>query len=402
MGAMDIAALARKYAPAVREIRQDLHAHPELSGEETRTAGVVSRVLTELHIPHETNVGGMNGVVATIVGAKGPGKCIALRGDMDALPITEESDVPYKSTNPGVMHACGHDGHTANLLGCAMVLKELQPEFSGSIKLLFQPAEETVSGAESMIAGGGLDGVDAILMLHGWPDLPPGVVGVRSGPAMASSDSWKLTLHGRGGHAAYPHKTIDPIWVGTQVTQALQGVVAREVNPVWPAVLSVTTFHAGTARNVIAERAELTGTVRTLDKSLRDGMEETLRRVIGGVCAAHRATFDFEYHYGTPPVINDANISQLLETTARELLGPDFVVTLAEPTMGAEDFAFYLEKVPGAMCRLGTGCPSLLHTPKYDFGDAPLPAGMTLLAGAALRFLGALPPGSLTLPPGPQ
>jgi amidohydrolase len=386
---MDIVALARKYAPTVTEIRRDLHAHPELSGEETRTAGVVSRVLTELGVSHTTDAGGMKGIIATIDGGLGPGKCFALRGDMDALPIAEESDVPYKSTNPGVMHACGHDGHTANLLGCAMMLKELQPSFAGRVRLLFQPAEETVSGAESVIAGGGLDGVDAIVMLHGWPDLPPGVVGVRSGPAMASSDSWKLTVHGRGGHAAYPHKTIDPIWVGTQLVQALQGLVAREINPVSPAVVSVTTFHAGTARNVIAEHAELTGTVRTLDKPVRDGMEEAMRRVIGGVCAAHRAEFSFEYHYGTPPVINDTAVTELLRTTATELLGTESVVELPEPTMGAEDFAFYLEKVPGAMCRLGTGCPSLLHTPKYDFGDAPLPAGMTLLVGAALRFLGA-------------
>lgn len=386
---MDIVALARKYAPAVAEIRHDLHAHPELSGEETRTAGVVSRVLTELGISHTTGAGGMKGIIATIDGGKGHGKCIALRGDMDALPITEENDVPYKSKNPGVMHACGHDGHTANLLGCAMVLKALQPMFAGRVRLLFQPAEETVSGAESVIAGGGLDGVDAILMLHGWPDLPPGVVGVRNGPAMASSDSWKLNIYGKGGHAAYPHKTIDPIWVGTQIVQALQGMVAREVNPVAPAVLSVTTFHAGTARNVIAEHAELTGTVRNLDKPTRDGFEESMRRIIGGICSAHRATFDFDYHYGTPPVINDNTITELLRTTATELLGAENVVELPEPTMGAEDFAFYLEKVPGAMCRLGTGCPSLLHTPKYDFGDAPLPAGIALLSGAALRFLGA-------------
>ena len=179
---------------------------------------------------------------------------------------SEEGDVAYKSENPGVMHACGHDGHTANLLGAAMVLSSLRNSFKGTVKLLFQPAEETVSGAESMIEGGALDGVDAIVMLHGWPDLPPGIVGVRSGPAMASSDSWKLTIHGRGGHAAYPHKTVDPIWIATQVVGALQGLVSREVNPVSPAVVSVTTFHAGTARNIIAERAELTGTVRTLER----------------------------------------------------------------------------------------------------------------------------------------
>ena len=389
---MELLALARRLHPEISAIRQDLHRHPELSGQEERTAGVVSETLTRLGIPHVTNVGGMRGVVATIqgTGTLGNGKCFALRGDMDALPILEENDVPYKSVHPGVMHACGHDGHTAGLLGAAMALWELRGEFRGTVKLLFQPSEETVSGAESMISGGALDGVDAILMLHGWPDLPAGVVGVRNGPAMASSDSWALKIHGHGGHAAYPHKTIDPIWVGTQVVGALQGLVSREINPVSPAVLSVTTFHAGTARNVIAELAELTGTVRTFDAVLRNSMEETFRRVVGGVCAEHRAKFELEYHYGTPPVINDAGISDLIRSVSAEFLGAENVVELAEPTMGAEDFAFYLERVPGAMCRLGTGCKYLLHTPKYDFGDAPLPAGVTLLAGTALRFLGAL------------
>ena len=392
MPGMELLALARRLHPEVSAIRQDLHRHPELSGEEERTAGVVSATLTRLGIPHQTNVGGMRGVVATIegTGTVGNGKCFALRGDMDALPILEENDVPYKSENPGVMHACGHDGHTAGLLGAAMALWELRSEFKGTVKLLFQPSEETVSGAESIIAGGGLDGVDAILMIHGWPDLPAGVVGVRNGPAMASSDSWALKIHGKGGHAAYPHKTVDPIWVGTQVVGALQGLVSREINPVSPAVLSVTTFHAGTARNVIAELAELSGTVRTFDPALRNGMEENLRRVIGGVCAAHRATFELDYHYGTPPVNNDAGISDLIRSVAAEFLGEENFVELAEPTMGAEDFAFYLERVPGAMCRLGTGCKYLLHTPKYDFGDAPLPAGVTVLTGTALRFLGAL------------
>ena len=392
MPSMELLALARRLHPDIAAIRQDLHRHPELSGQEVRTSGIVSETLTRLGIPHETRVGGMLGIVATIqgTGTAGNGKCFALRGDMDALPILEENDVSYKSKNVGVMHACGHDGHTAGLLGAAMALNELKATFRGTVKLIFQPSEETVSGAESIIAGGGLDGVDGIVMLHGWPDLPVGVVGVRTGPAMASSDSWVLKIHGHGGHAAYPHKTVDPIWVGTQVVGALQGLVSREINPVSPAVLSVTTFHAGTARNVIAEFADLTGTVRTFDKALRDGMEETMRRVIGGVCAAHRATFELEYHYGTPPVINDAGISELLRSVATEFLGAENVVELSEPTMGAEDFAFYLEKVPGAMCRLGTGCKYLLHTPKYDFGDAPLPAGVTLLAGTALRFLEAL------------
>jgi amidohydrolase len=383
---MDLAPVIAPFLPEIVALRHDLHAHPELSGHEERTARTVSQLLTRHGIAHETGVGGGHGIVATIDSGK-PGRTIALRGDMDALPIQEERDSDYKSTVPGVMHACGHDGHTANLVGAGLALNALKERFSGRVRMLFQPAEETVSGAASIIDGGGLDGVDAIVMLHGWPDLPAGVVGIRTGPVMASSDSWKLTIHGKGGHAAYPHKTIDPVFVGAQVVTALQGIVAREVAPTAPAVVTVAAFHAGTAHNVIAQSAMLKGTVRTLDPELRDTMPQRLERVIGGVCAAFRATYTFDYHRGTPPVVNDAGIADLIRVVTIDTLGADRLVELSEPTMGAEDFAFYLERIPGAMFRLGTGCPYLLHTPKYDFGDAPLPAGIAVMTGVALRFL---------------
>jgi len=282
------------------------------------------------------------------------------------------------------MHACGHDGHTAKLMGTALVLQALRDRLRGSVRLLFQPAEETVSGADDLIAGGALDGVDRIVMLHGWPDLPAGDIGLRYGPAMASSDTFRVLIHGKGGHAAYPHKTVDPVWVGAQLVTALQGVVAREVSPTDPVVVSVTTFHAGTARNIIAEYAEITGTVRTLSHAVRTALPTRLREIIEGICATHRASCTFEWTAGTPPVVNDTPTVRRIAASAERVVGAGRIHEIPDPTMGAEDFSLYLDKVPGAMLRIGTGCKHLLHTPGYDYGDAPLPVGIALFADLAL------------------
>jgi amidohydrolase len=391
MAPHDLRERIQRVLPDIIALRHDLHTHPELSSQEERTARVVSEWLTTHGIPHETGVGGTHGVVAVIEGGAGKGKTIALRGDMDALPIQEENDaVTYKSQVPGVMHACGHDGHTANLMGAALVLNEMRAGLPGRVKLIFQPAEETVRGADALVEAGVVDDVDAIIMLHGWPHLAPGQIGVRNGPAMASADGFTLTIRGKGGHGAYPHDTIDPILVGAQLVTALQTIVSREVSPVAPAVVSVTTFHAGTAMNVIPAAAELSGTVRALDPDLRKTMPERLERVIAGICQALRAEYDFKYHFGTPVTVNDVGVSDLIRAVGRDLLGSANVIELPEPTMGAEDFAYYLEKVPGAMFRLGTGCPYLLHTPKYDFGDAPLETGILMMTELARRYLGAV------------
>ena len=375
--------------PDVIALRHDLHAHPELSGEEERTAQAVSQLLTKAGIAHETGVGGTHGIVAVIEsGAGAAGPTFALRGDMDALPITEENEVSYKSLNTGVMHACGHDGHTSNLLGTAVVLNQLRDSLPpGRVKLIFQPAEETVRGADALVAAGVIDDVDAIVMLHGWPTLPAGQIGVRNGPVMASSDTFKLIVKGKGGHGAYPHDTFDPIMCGVQIVTALQTLVSREIIPVAPAVVSVTMFHAGTARNIIPERAEICGTVRTLDPELRMTMAGRIERIIAGICMALRCEYEIAYTYGTPVTVNDARIADLVRESARDVLGEENVIELAEPTMGAEDFAYYVEKIPGAMFRLGTGCDYLLHTPKYDFGDAPLETGIPLMVETARRFL---------------
>lgn len=378
--------------PDVVALRHHLHTNPELSGQEEKTAQKVSDLLTRAGIEHQTGVGGTHGIIATIRGEANSGnnKTFALRGDMDALPIQEENEgIEYKSQNAGVMHACGHDGHTANLLGVALVLNGMKAELGGTVRLLFQPAEETVRGADALVEAGAVDGVDAIVMLHGWPHLPAGQMGVRNGPAMASADGFTLTIHGKGGHAAYPHNTVDPIVVGTQIVSALQTLVSREISPLSPAVVSVTQFHTGTAFNIIPETAELTGTVRTLDPDLRREMPEKMERVIKGVCDSLRATYTFAYRSGTPVTVNDARVSDLLREVGRDVIGPENVIELTEPTMGAEDFAYYLERVPGAMFRLGTGCSYLLHTPKYDYGDAPLSSGILIMVEAARRFLSA-------------
>ena len=382
--------LTRSVLPRVVALRRTLHANPELSGAEETTARTVAEIVSDAGIPFVSSVGGTHGIVVTIEGGAGEGPTFALRGDMDALPIQEENDVPYRSRVPGVMHACGHDGHTANLVGCALVLNQLKADLRGRVKLIFQPAEETVRGADALVEAGVVDGVDAILMLHGWPELSAGRIGVRSGPVMASADSLFITIEGKGGHGAYPHKTIDPIAAGAQLVTALQMLVSREISPLSPAVVSITTFHAGTAANIIPARAELTGTVRTLDTDLRDSMPERIERVIAGVCSALRCTYQFEYRHGTPVTVNDHTVTDLVRAVGRDLLGLENVIELPEPTMGAEDFAYYLERVPGAMFRLGVGCPHLLHTPRYDFGDAPLETGILMMVETARRFVGTL------------
>ncbi|GAB4456440.1 MAG: amidohydrolase [Armatimonadaceae bacterium] len=374
--------------PTVISLRHDLHRHPELAFQEERTARVVAEHLAAAGIPHETGVGGTYGIVATVRGTQADsGRTFALRGDMDALPIQEENEVPYKSTVAGKMHACGHDGHTANLLGTALSLHALRDRFAGTVKFLFQPAEEITSGAKKLIAAGAIDDVDAIVMLHGWPTMAVGKIGVRIGPTMASSDSFSLVIQGKGGHGGFPHTTIDPILVGCQVVTALQTLASREISPTNPVVVSVTTFHAGTAKNIIAETAEIGGTVRTLDPELRETMPERIERVAAGVCAALRAGYRFEYRHGTPVTINTAAITELIREAGTAVLGAENVEELPDATMGGEDFAYYLERVPGAMFRLGTGCPSALHTPRYDYGDAPLGVGMMVMTEAALRFL---------------
>lgn len=378
----------RAVLPEAVALRHHLHRYPELSGQERNTAAHVAEQLHALKLDLvREGVGGF-GIVAELHGGAGAGPVFALRADMDALPIPEENDVPYRSCVPGVMHACGHDGHTAILYGAAAVLARLREQIPGTVRFLFQPAEENVTGAIRMCAEGAMDGVSAIVALHGWPGLPVGQIGVRPGPVMASSDTFDLVVHGRGAHAAMPHVSVDPIVVGAQIVLALQSLVSRELSPTEAAVVTVSQFHAGTTHNIIPETALIQGTVRCLSASLRATMPERIERVVAGVCAAMRACYTLNYHSGTGVTVNDPEVTALLVEVGRESLGASNVVVLDAPSMGAEDFSVYLERAPGAMFRLGVGTDRPpLHTPRYDFGDAPLPVGIEMLARVALRYL---------------
>ncbi len=369
----------------LRETRHLLHQRPELSDEEELTSLFVAERLRSLGLTPRTSVGG-HGIVADVCGAKS-GRTIALRADMDALPIEEESDLPYRSQNTRVMHACGHDGHTTTLLGAAKVLCEHRGSFAGTVRLIFQPAEETVDGARRMCDQGVMDGVDAVIALHGWPQIGLGQIGTRKGPMMASADTFDIVIKGRGGHAAYPHATIDPIVIGAEVVSVLQTIASREIDPNDPVVVTITQFHAGTAYNIIPGTARLCGTYRTLSKEIRDGIPDRIRRIAGGVCSGHGADCEFTFREGTPPVLNDSEIVDLIDRVAGAMLGVENVITVPHSSMGAEDFAEYLSHAPGAMFRLGLGPVSPIHTPTFNFEDRALPIGVELFCRIALDYL---------------
>ncbi len=381
----EIERIVEHILPQVVQTRHHLHQNPELSGQERQTGEYVAERLRALGVEDiQTGLAG-HGVTGILRGTK-DGPMMALRADMDALPITEDSGLPYASQCPGVMHACGHDGHTATLLGTATVLSELRGELPGPVKLIFQPAEETVGGAEAMVEAGVLEGVEAIYALHGWPNLEIGQIGCRPGPMMASADSFDLTIKGKGGHAAYPHLTVDPIVVGAQVISAWQTLASREVSPLDSVVVTVTQFHAGTAYNVIPGTAKLSGTVRCLSNAVRAEMPAKMERIAQNICAAFRADCTLDYVPGPPVVVNDARLNAEVEAVGRAVLGPNKVTFLETPTMGAEDFAYYLLHIPGVMFRLGVGTEvSDLHTPTYNFSDGALPYGMALFSHLALR-----------------
>lgn len=379
--------------PEITELRHHLHRNPELSDREQETSVTVAKRLRACGLDEvHAGVGGY-GVVALLKGAASgadSGPTFALRADMDALPIQEDSDLPYRSCKSGVMHACGHDGHTATLLGAAAALARLRDRLTGTVRFIFQPAEETVHGANRMCGDGVMEGVKSIVALHGWPGLRIGQIGVRPGPMMASSDTWDITIRGRGSHAAMAHMGVDPIVVGAQVVVALQTLASREIAPTEPVVVTVAQFHAGTAYNIIPGIAEIKGTVRCLSSELRATMPERIERLVGGICAALRAEYVFRYVHGTGITVNDPEVNSLVTEVGAEMLGPENVIPLESPSMGAEDFAEYLQYAPGAMFRLGMGMESPnLHTPRYNFEDAALPVGIGLLTRIALRSLAA-------------
>ncbi|MFD1707336.1 M20 family metallopeptidase [Siminovitchia sediminis] len=369
-------------------IRRYLHQHPELSFKEYKTAAYIAEFYRQLGIEVQTGVGG-NGVVARIKGKK-PGKRIALRADFDALPIQEETGLPFSSTVPGIMHACGHDGHTAVLLTIGRVLHEMIDDLPGEYVFIHQHAEELApGGAVSMIKDGCLDGVDAIFGTHLWAEIPYKTISYRTGPFMAAADGFEIVIKGRGGHGAMPHKTKDAIVIGSQLVTNLQHIVSRRVNPVDPAVISVGSFVAENAFNVIADTAKLKGTVRTFSEEARDFIEKEMETVIKGTCLANGCDYEFTYHRGYPAVVNHQNETEFLAKKAAEVQGVDHVEEL-ELQMGGEDFAYYLQHVKGTFFFTGaqpdpeSSYPH--HHPKFDIKEEAMLLAAKTLAWTAVEY----------------
>ena len=377
----------------ITELRRKFHANPELPWLEVETSLFVEEYLRKLGLENIRRGfdGTQSGVVADLKGGK-PGRCVALRADIDALPLEEENDIPYKSTHSGVMHACGHDAHTAILLGVAEILSSMKHELYGTVRFIFQPAEEAGmhSGAPNMIEEGALDGVDAIGGLHVWALLESGKLGYRAGPVMASADIWDLKIQGKGGHGAMPHNAVDPTVTAATVISTLQTVVSREIDPQETVVLSVGKLEAGTAVNIIPDTARVAGNVRTTNREIRGRMEGIMRRVADGICAAMRCTAELTYTPIYPVTVNDPVMTQLMRSVAVDVFGEESVVELPV-AMGSEDFSYYGEKIPAAYVFLGIadeekGTGNQHHNPKFNVDDEPLPKGAALLAGFAARF----------------
>ncbi len=381
--AKDAGALATAAAAVQEDVprwRRHLHAHPELSFHEEATAQFVDdtlRTFPGLEVSRPTRTS----VMARLSGAA-HGPVIALRADMDALPITEENDFEFASTNPGVMHACGHDGHTAILLGTAKVLSGLRQDLKGEVRFLFQHAEELFpGGAQQMVDAGVMEGVDLVLGAHLWMPIEVGKVGVAAGPLLAAPDTFRIVVQGRGGHAAQPHLTVDSVAVGAQIVTNLQHVVARCTDPFDPLVVSVTKFIAGTADNIIPGSAELVGTVRSFNPQLRKDVPPLMERIVKGLTEAHGAGYTFEYRNGYRPVINDEKVTRWLRESLVETFGPERVVAEGLASMGGEDFSAFQTKAPGTFFLIGAGNPAKgivhpHHHPRFTVDEDALPMGV--------------------------
>ncbi|WP_114813101.1 M20 aminoacylase family protein [Paraburkholderia kururiensis] len=381
----------------IQTLRRTIHAHPELRYEETRTADLVAAKLTEWGIEVHRGLG-KTGVVGVLKRGHGT-RSVGLRADMDALPIQELNGFEHRSRNEGKMHACGHDGHTAMLLGSARYLAQ-HAEFDGTIVFIFQPAEEGGAGAQAMIDDGLFTRfpVDAVFGIHNWPGLPEGHFGVREGPIMASSNEFRIDIKGVGSHAALPHNGRDPVFVAVQVANGLQSIVTRNKKPLDTAVLSITQIHAGDTVNVVPDDAWLAGTVRTFTTETLDMIETRLRKIAESTAAAYDCGVTVSFHRNYPPTVNSAKETQFAARIMAEVVGPGNVETNIEPTMGAEDFSFMLLAKPGCYAFLGNGDgghreaghgagPCMLHNASYDFNDSLLPVGATYWVRLATQFL---------------
>ena len=386
-------------ATGMARVRRDIHAHPELCFQEVRTADLVAAKLTEWGIPIHRGLG-KTGVVGFVKGRDGgaSGRAIGLRADMDALPMQEFNTFAHASQHHGKMHACGHDGHTAMLLAAAQHFAKHR-NFDGTVYLIFQPAEEGGGGARVMIEDGLLEQfpMQAVFGMHNWPGMKMGQFAVSPGPVMASSNEFKITIHGKGGHAAMPHTGIDPVPIACQMVQAFQTIISRNKKPVDAGVISVTMIHTGEATNVVPDSCELQGTVRTFTLEVLDMIEARMKQVAEHTCAAHEATCDFEFVRNYPPTVNSAAEADFARKVMASIVG-EANVLVQEPTMGAEDFAFMLQARPGAYCFIANGDgghrdlghgggPCTLHNPSYDFNDDLIPLGATYWVRLAEEWL---------------
>jgi amidohydrolase len=367
--------------------RRDLHRHPELGFEEHRTAALVADRLRALDLEVHTGIG-KTGVVGRLTGAR-PGKTVMLRADMDALPMDEENDVAHRSTVPGAMHACGHDGHVAMLLGAAQLVAARRDELSGTVCFVFQPAEEGKGGAKAMVHDGLLErfAIERAYGLHLASAHPVGLVGLREGPFYASSDSIEITIEGKGGHGASPHLSVDPIYVGSQFVVAVQQIVSRQIDPIEPAVVTIAAINGGTTHNVIPSRVRLLGTVRAFDPGVRSKMAERIERVLRGVCEGSGATYTFEYIWRYPVTSNDVDQARYVRRLAQEVVGENRVADVPK-LMGAEDFSFFAERIPACFFTIGCngGAASSLphHHARFDIDESALETGVRMMVALAL------------------
>jgi amidohydrolase len=386
----EIDAVVARIEPDLIALRRRIHEHPELAFEEHETARAVSDYLTRLNVPHRTGVG-KTGVVAVIEGgAAGP--TVGVRADMDALPITEASGVAFASRAPGKMHACGHDVHTAIALGVAHVLAGARGVLTGRVKFIFQPAEETLSGAAAMIADGALDdpAMDAIIGFHNSPRMETGCLGYTEGAGQASAAAFDIVLKGRASHAAHPHTGVDAIVGAAQLVTQLQTIVSREIAPAVPVVVTIGQIAGGTARNVIADRATIKGTARTRDAQAEKLVEAAVRRVVAGVASSLRLEYEIDWIRQTPVMVNDSRIVACLAAAARAVVGADRVIKASEPSMGSEDFAWFAERIPAAHLRIGSridGVDTAIHRADYQCNEQAIAIGVRAVTRTVLGLL---------------
>jgi amidohydrolase len=385
----EIKDIAQKFTPRLIEIRRHLHAHPELSGKEHQTSAYIAGVLSSYGLSVKEAVG-KTGVLGELAGQGSDRRTLAIRTDMDALPIQEHLELDFASANPGIMHACGHDVHATLGMGTAMVLSQLSDNLPGNVRFLFQPAEEIALGAKWMVQDGAMKGVDAIYGVHVFPSIPARCVGIRYGALTSAADELEIVIQGESGHGARPHQALDAIWIAAQVITSLQQAISRTQNPLHPIVLSLGQIEGGRAPNIIADRVKMMGTVRSLHPESYANLPQWIENIVQGVCQIYGAKCQVDYRRGVPSVHNDETLTQIIESATREAWGDESVQILPEPSLGAEDFSIYLDNVPGCMFRLGVGHENKtnypLHHPKFEVDEDAILTGVVTMAYAAYKY----------------